>query len=222
MHGAIFDADGTLLDSMHIWRECGAYYLRSIGLRPEEGLSGKLWPMSFEQGCRYIRDRYELESSVGEVRDGIMGMIANFYRTEAKLKPGVLDVLEGMRSKNIPMVIATSGDRELLGAALRRNGIEGYFARVFTCGELRTDKRHPDIFVECAEFLGLKAEDIGVLEDSLFALETAKCAGFIGIGVEDRYSVHNRDSIMLMADYYVKDWRQIDLEQLCALGIGGE
>ena len=215
IYGAIFDADGTLLNSMHIWRECGAYYLRSIGLTPEEGLSAKLWPLSFEQGCRYIRDRYNLKCSVQEIREGIFVMIENFYRNEAVLKPGVREVLERVRLRNIPMVIATSGDGELLGAALRRNGIAEYFSRVFTCGELNTDKRHPEIFVACAEFLGLATEDIAVFEDSLFALETAKCAGFIAIGVEDKYSIHDRDRIIFTADYYVEDWRQVDFEQMC-------
>ena len=215
IYGAIFDADGTLLASMHIWRECGAYYLRSIGLTPEYGLSAKLWPLSFEQGCMYIRDKYNLSCSVQEIREGIFAMIANFYRNEAVLKPGVREVLERMKRKNIPMVIATSGNRELLEAALRRNGIAEYFSRVFTCGELHTDKRHPEIFVECAKFLGLAPEHIAVFEDSLFALETAKRAGFIEIGVEDRYSIHDKDRILLAADYYVEDWRHVDFEQMC-------
>ena len=200
---------------MHIWRECGAYYLRSIGLTPEYGLSAKLWPLSFEQGCRYIRDRYNLACSEQEIREGIFVMIENFYRNEAALKPGVREVLERMRRKHIPMVIATSGDGELLTAALRRNGIAEYFSGVFTCTNLHTDKRKPEIFVECAEFLGLEPEDTAVFEDSLFALETAKRAGFIAIGVEDSYSVHDKDRIISMADYYVEDWRQIDFEQMC-------
>ena len=207
--GAIFDADGTLLDSMQVWRNLGELYLRSRGIEPEEGLSGKLWPLSYEQGCMYLKRNYGLKESVVEIQQGISAMIEDFYRDKVTLKEGVMDFLERLRQKNISLVIATSGDRELLNAALRRNNIAGYFEAVFTCSELNTDKRHPEIFTACAEELGLKPENIAVFEDVLFALETAKNAGFITFGVEDKSSINDKERIIDLADYYVEDWRNI-------------
>ena len=207
--GAVFDADGTLLDSMQVWRNLGELYLRSRGITPEKGLSAKIWPLSYEQGCEYIREHYCLKESVSEIQRGISGMIEGFYRNEAALKPGVSDFLEELGRRNIHMVIATSGDRELLNAALIRNGIAGFFDAVFTCNELHTDKHHPEIFRACAEALGLMPEKIAVFEDSLFAIETAKSAGFRVFGVYDASSIHAKQSIIGTADYYINDWRNI-------------
>ena len=210
--GAVFDADGTLLDSMQVWRNLGERYLLRLGLAPEKGLSARLWPLSFEQGCGYIKEHYGLKDSVDGIKDGISGMIEDFYRHEAELKPGVREFLGELGRRKITMVIATSGDRELLCSALKRNGIDEYFSRIFTCSELNTDKRHPEIFRACAEALGLPHGNIAVFEDSLFALETARAEGFITIGIEDASSINDRARIIGISDYYVRDWRKVNIE----------
>ena len=207
IRGAIFDADGTLLDSMHIWHELGERYLKTRNIEPEEGLSRRLYPLSLEQGCEYLREHYGLSSSLKEIERGILAIIEGFYRDEAGIKPGVREFLDGLRQKNIPMVIATSGDRELLAAALTRNGIAEYFGAVFTCGELNTTKHEAKIFMACAEFMGLEPGNVAVFEDALFALETAKEAGFITFGVEDASAIHDRERIKALSDYYIESFR---------------
>ena len=198
----IFDADGTLLDSMYIWKELGGRYLRSIDVDPERNLSEILSHLSLEEGCMYLKNKYELKKTLQEIRDGIVRIIQDFYIDEVGLKDGVKNFLESMRQKNIPMVIATSGDRVLLNAALERNGIADYFDAVFTCSELETSKREKKIYMECAKFFGLEPHNIAVFEDSLFALETAKSAGFITFGVEDDSNKDEREKIIEVADYY--------------------
>ncbi|MBQ9419626.1 MAG: HAD family phosphatase [Synergistaceae bacterium] len=198
----IFDADGTLLDSMYIWKELGGRYLRSIDVEPERGLSEILSPLSLEESCVYLQQRYALGLTLPEIREGVVRIIQDFYIDEVGLKDGVENFLESMRRKNIPMVIATSGDRTLLNAALERNRIAGYFDAVFTCSELETTKREPKIFMACAEFLGFEPNNIAVFEDSLIALETAKAAGFITFGVEDDSNINDREKILAVADFY--------------------
>ena len=207
LRGAIFDADGTLLDSMHIWRELGARYLQSLNITPEENLSAKLYPMSLEQSCRYLRDHYGLRDSEGDIQSGILGIIEGFYREEVTLKDGVREFLPAMREKGIQMVIATSGNRDLLLSALERNGIAEYFDEIFTCSELSTTKHEPDIFLACAEFMSLKPENVGVFEDALFAVETAKRAGFVTFGVADESNVHQWEMIQSTADYTIETFR---------------
>ncbi|MBQ7559218.1 MAG: HAD family phosphatase [Synergistaceae bacterium] len=198
----IFDADGTILDSMYIWHELGGRYLRSIDVEPERNLAEILYPLSLEQGCVYLKERYALEQTLPEIREGIVRIIQDFYIDEVGLKAGVRDFLQSMLEKNIPMVIATSGDRTLLNAALERNGIAGYFNAIFTCSELETNKHEPKIYLECAKFFGLEPYNIAVFEDSLFALETAKAAGFITFGVEDDSNINDRERIIEVADFY--------------------
>ena len=207
LKGAIFDADGTLLDSMHIWHELGARYLKSMNITPEEGLSRRLYPMSLEQACKYLKTHYGLRDSEGDIQSGILGIIEGFYRDEVTLKDGVREFLPAMNDKGIPMVIATSGSRELLSSALERNDIAEYFAEIFTCSELNTTKHEPDIFMSCAEFLSLSPESIGVFEDALFAIETAKRAGFITFGVKDDSNIHQWEIIQSTADYTIESFK---------------
>ena len=203
LEGAIFDADGTLLDSMRIWRELGARYLESLDIQPEENLWRKLYPLSLEQSCHYLKEHYNLKDSEGEIQSGILDIISSFYRDEVKLKPGISELLEALHEKGILMVIATSGSRELLSSALERNGIAEYFDEIFTCSELDTTKHEPEIFLACAEFLGLEPENIGVFEDALFAIETAKRAGFITFGVEDESNAHDIERIKSISDFFL-------------------
>ena len=199
----IFDADGTLLDSMYIWQELGGRYLRSLDIQPERDLAKILYPLSLEQGCEYLQKNYVPEKNLDEIRGGIVRIIQDFYIDEVEIKSGVKNFLISMREKNIPMVIATAGDRTLLNAALERNEIDEYFDAIFTCSELATTKHEPKIYLAAAEFLGLQPENIAVFEDSLFAIETAKAAGFITFGVEDESNEFEREKIIEVADYYI-------------------
>lgn len=206
LHGAIFDADGTLLNSMHIWKELGARYLQSLNIEPEEKLSSILYPMSLERSSLYLQKRYNLKFSPEEIQRGFLEIIEGFYVNEVELKPGVRDLLESLKRKNIPMVIATSGNRNLLQAALTRNNINQYFSKIFTCSELNTNKHEPKIFLACAEFLRLKPEAIAVFEDSLFAIRTAKAAGFFTVGIEDKSNIIEREAIQNESDFYSKNF----------------
>lgn len=201
--GAIFDADGTLIDSMGMWHTLGRHYLERLGIEAEQGLDARLYAMSFDEGCDYLSTHYGLEG----VKAGIFAMIGDFYRNDVQLKPGITGYLETLRRNNIPMVIATVGDRELLTAALIRNGIAEYFREIFTGSELNTTKHEPLIYLECARYLGLEPEHIAVFEDALYAVRTAKEAGFITYGVRDGSNLHDTDGIKRTADYYIERWK---------------
>lgn len=205
-HGTIFDADGTILDSMHIWRELGARYLCTLGIQPEDNLAEILYIMSLEQGCEYLKSHYGIHSALDEIKRGVLQIMESFYVHEVELKAGVKSFLASLKRKNIPMVIATSGDRNLLNAALSRNGIAKYFDAIFTCSELGTDKHDVKIFMACAAFMCLTPENIAVFEDAYFALRTAKNAGFITIGVEDESNLHDTKRIIAISDYYIENF----------------
>ena len=177
--GAIFDADGTLLNSMYVWNELGERFLRGLNIEPEKNLSEVLSQMSLNESSIYLMNKYSLKMKPDEIIEGILKIIEDFYFYEVELMPGVKNFLETLSMKKIPMVIATSGDRKLLNAALKRNGIEKYFEAIFTCDELNTTKREAKIFITCSKYLGLKPNETAVFEDAEFALETTKDAGFI-------------------------------------------
>ncbi len=211
IRGAIFDVDGTLLDSMPIWNEAGARYLGKLGILPEPGLAQTLFPLSFEEGAAYLNEHYSLGKSVSSVMQGISDIIEDFYRYEVSPKPGAAAFLQELRKQNIPMVLATTGDPLLAGAAFRRLGMADCFLRPFTCEELHTTKRQPDIYLAAAAYLGTLPSETAVFEDMLHAVRTAADAGFVTVAVEDRESEKDRAAIRDAASCYLKDFTESDI-----------
>ncbi|SDJ05296.1 haloacid dehalogenase superfamily, subfamily IA, variant 3 with third motif having DD or ED [Lachnospiraceae bacterium G41] len=202
--GAIFDVDGVLLDSMGIWDDLGARYLRSLDKIPEEGLNKILFSMSMEQGAEYLNEHYGLNKSVKETVEGIGMMLEDYYFYEVLLKPGAKEVLEFLKSKNIKMAAATSSPRTHIEKALSRNGLLGYIEIIYTTSEVGVSKHSPDIYNLAADFLKTKREETLVFEDSLYALNTAKEAGFVTVGVFDEKGESNQAELENQADLYLK------------------
>lgn len=156
IHGAIFDVDGTLLDSMVIWEEAAVRYLNSLGLEPEENLSEKIMTMSMEEGADYLIDHYGVSLTRTQILDGIRELIRGFYEDEVQLKPGVEQVIKLLASKDIPMIIATSSDSACVTAGLKRLGVWSYFKGILTCSDIGKGKTEPDIYLAAAKEIGSK------------------------------------------------------------------
>ena len=118
---AVFDLDGVLLDSMGIWNDLGARYLRSLGVTPEEGLNEILFSMSMEQGAEYLHTHYALPQSAAEVGAGIADMLRDFYFYEVPAKDGAAALLAALTAR---------GDVQPAGARHAGTGTAGA-ARVF-------------------------------------------------------------------------------------------
>lgn len=198
----IFDVDGTLLDSMPVWNDIGERYLRSIGVTCREGLGETLHTMSLEQGAAYLKHEYQLKKQTSEIVREVLKIVEDFYRYEAPLKAGVKETLEWLKEHQVRMAVATSGNRELAEAALERNGILGYFEKVFTCTETGSGKDEPVIYLETAGFLGSRPEQTLVVEDAFHAARTVKTAGFVVIGVYDEGNKENISEMREICDYY--------------------
>lgn len=203
--GIIFDIDGVLLDSMGIWDDLGARYLRSIGTQPEEGLQDVLFSMSMEQGADYLREHYHLEKSSAEILDGISGMLEKFYFDEVLPKQGAKELMEYMKSQGVKMVAATSSPRLHVEKALGRNGMLEYLDRIFTNTEVGVSKHSPDIYNMAAEHMGTTPDETLVFEDSLYALKTAKAAGYVAVGVFDAKGEPDQEGVKSSGDYYIKE-----------------
>lgn len=209
--GIIFDCDGVLLDSLMIWEDLGARYLRSKGKVPEEGLDVILFSMSLEQGAEYLKQHYGLEESAEAVGQGLQDMLRDFYFYEVLAKPGAAELMDTLSKKGLRITVATSSPRDHIEKALERNGLLGYVERLFTNSEVGSSKHSPDIYNIAAESMGTKPEETLVFEDSLYALKTAADAGYHTVGVYDSHGESDQEGLRRTADIYVKELAEINI-----------
>ena len=203
--GAIFDLDGTLLDSMFIWDTIGEEYLRSLGKEPHEDLKETFMTLTLEEAAEYYREHYGVTLSVKEIVDGVNAMVEQTYRTKVTLKPGISEYLAWLKENGVRMCVATVTDRYLVEETLERLGVRHYFLEIFTCAEVGFGKDKPIIYQKALEHLGTDKSDTYVFEDLPFALNTAKTDGFPTVGVYDRHEAH-QDELKELSDYYVLDF----------------
>ncbi len=187
MRGAIFDLDGTLLDSMYIWDSIVERYLMSEGYEVKDNVSEAVSSMSMRQACDYLREDYGIVTPTDDLIRAIVDLAGDFYRYDAPLKPGAERFIKELHGRGIRMCIATADDRELTEAALSRNRVLPYFDKIFTCEEVGHGKDEPGIYLAAAEHMGLAKEEVVVFEDSLYAAKTAAAAGFPTVAVYDAH-----------------------------------
>lgn len=202
--GAIFDLDGTILDSMPIWDKAGEMFLHTIGIEAEPGLANIMFCMSMTDGAEFLKERYHLGMNVDAIMAGINHTIEDFYAYQVQLKEGVEQFLQEMKQTGIKMVVATSCDRQVFERALARLKVINCFDRIFTNTEIGTGKEKPDIYLAAAEHMGTLPKDTWVFEDALYAIHTAKNAGFRTVGVFDASNLESLDEIKRTSDIYLE------------------
>lgn len=208
LQGAIFDMDGTLLDSMAVWATLGSDFLRSRGAVPEDGLDETLKTMSLREAGEYCRQRYALPESVDEIVAMVDERVDRFYRFEVQPKPGVDRFLSLLKMEGVWMYLATATDRAQAEAALTRCGLRDYFRGILTCSEVGGSKNSPLIYEKALTRLQCRKTQAVVFEDALHAIKTAKEAGFRVAAVADPSAEADREEIRRLADYYIESFAE--------------
>ncbi|MBE6032641.1 MAG: HAD family phosphatase [Clostridiales bacterium] len=209
MKGAIFDMDGTLTDSMPLWKNIGHAYLVSQGITPKEDLFSALKTLTLEESAAYFQKEYGINKTVPEILAGANDLLRDAYGHTVPLKPGAKDLLKKMKQHGIPMCIATATDQELAEMALRRLGVIDYFQFILTCRTGEMSKRKPYIFYELPKMLGTDPEGTWVFEDALHAAKSAKTAGLNVLAVYDASSKRNEEELRELADVYVESLEEL-------------
>lgn len=209
IQGAIFDLDGTILDSMYVWDNIGELYLRSIGYEPKENLRETFKKMSINQAACYYRSEYGVKLTVQEITDGINNMIIGYYLKEVQLKKGIKELLEKLYDNGVKMCIATATDRNPVESALERCGVHHYFSDIFTCSSVGYGKDNPIIYREALKCLSTDKSKTAVFEDAAYAIKTAKTDGFVTVGVYDKYE-KEQNAVKHNSDFYISDYSDIN------------
>lgn len=209
VQGAIFDMDGTLLDSMPVWEHAGERYLEKQGIRAGEGLSAKLFSMSMKEGAAYMKSEYGLSEETDQIISGINDLVFLSYQHIVMPKDGIGEQLDRLRAYGVPMAVATSTDRAMAEVALGRTGLLSYFKRIVTCSEVGAGKTSPAVYEEARQCLGCGRDGTYVFEDALYAIRTARAAGYRTVGIYDDGSRMDQAAIRAEADLYLRRWDEL-------------
>ena len=214
IRGAIFDMDGTLTESMHLWIEIGRRYLEGLGYKVSPEQNHEMTRMLLEPMALYMQDEFGLAKSQEQIIAEINKIVEPGYFEDVAVKPTVVESLEAMQERGIRMCVATATDRHLTEACLKRNGIDRFFSAIFTCGEEHCNKRTSQIYDKARAHLGTSPEETYVFEDTYVSILGAKQSGCRVVALEDRWSEKKRDLIKETADVYVARMGDLDLDLL--------
>lgn len=209
----IFDMDGSLVDSMWLWKQIDIDYLGQYGYETDDAfiaqLQANIEGMSFEETARWMSQHFEIPRTYDEMMDDWNRMAWDKYENQVFLKSGAIEFLEYCIENNILLGIATSNSRELVENVLRARGIRDIFRVVKTGSDGLPGKPAPDIYLETARELGVEPGECLVFEDVPKGIQSGKQAGMRVCAVEDAYSAHLRVEKRTMADFYIEDYYDI-------------
>lgn len=206
---AIFDLDGTLIDSMWIWEKVIFEFLDKYNCKYDINIAEEIAYMTFEISSSYLKKLYSLPQSCEEIMAEWISMSENYYKNIIKPKKGVREYLEYLKANNIKTAIATACPKYLCEAVLKANDLAKYFETIVYAEEVGKSKEEPDVYIETMNRLSAKVNECMLYEDILVALNTAHDIGLKVTIVEDETSKSDRDELIKNSDVYIKDFTEL-------------
>lgn len=202
----IFDMDGSLVDSMWMWRAIDIEYLGRYGIALPENLQSEIEGMSFGETAAYFKEHFPIPDSVEVIKQTWNQMAWDKYIYEVPLKEGIPEFLAGCREHGIALGIATSNSRELVENVAQTHRLRDYFSSIVTGCDVARGKPAPDVYLEAARQLKVSPARCLVFEDIVAGILAGKNAGMRVCAVADAYSEHDLDRKRKLADYYIEDY----------------
>ncbi len=207
--GAIFDLDGTILDSMFIWNDIGYKFLEMKKIKVPAGADKQFTQMSLQQAAEYYIEHFDNTATIESIINDINMLVEGFYFNDVLKKEGVQDFLEQLKERGVKMCIATATDKYMVERALERNGLIHYFSEIFTCNGVGAGKDTPVIYDKALEHLGTPKEETFVFEDALYAIKTAQKAGYNVVGIKDVSEPADPEEVKAYCNIYINNYEEI-------------
>lgn len=209
IEGAVFDLDGTLLDSSWVWENVDEKFLGDRGFQVPDDYVDEISPLGAERVAVYTIERFGLNEDKDDIVREWIEMAKKEYATEVVCKPYAKEFLEELQKLNIKMAVATSSDRELFMKTLEREGILKYFQKIVTVDEVERGKGYPDIYEEAARRIKVNPHKCLVFEDILAGVTGASLGEFNVVAVFDEKSKHNWEKIKSISKYSINDYKEL-------------
>ena len=206
---AIFDLDGTIVDSMWMWRDIDIEYLKRHGLSYINGLQEKIEGMSFHETAVYFQKNFGITESLEQIQKEWNDMAMEYYRTKVPVKPGVTAYLTKLREQGLKTGIATSNSWELLDTVLDATGLRPYMDSIHSACEVGRGKPAPDIYLLVADDLGVAPSECMESEDILPGIAAGHNAGMRVCSMYDEYSADRMDEIIKVSDHHIRSFTEL-------------
>lgn len=211
---AIFDLDGTLLDSMNIWKKIDIDFLAKRGLDVPEDYADAISCLRLEETAQYTIARFGLSETPQQLIDEWEEMACYEYANHVKLFPYANDYLLELKRRGVRLAVATSSTVNIFVPCLKQNEILDLFDVCCCADEVGKGKDSPDLFLYTAQKLGISPKECIVFDDLLPAIQSAKQAGMIAYGIFEPRSAKYETQIRAIADGFLYDFRQGPLPEV--------
>ena len=206
--GAIFDVDGTLINSMPAWETVGSTYVKEHGLTPAEDLDKRVKECCLRDVSVIMQNEYGIDKSLDQIETELSKMVEYKYYNTIPLKPGVEALLEGLQKRGVKMCLASASRYDHIERALTRCGVMKYFTKIFSCIDVGSSKREHEIYKLAMGHLGTEPENTYMFDDALYVAQTAGSLGIHCVGMYDEYMFH-QDELRNSTEYYVEDYNDL-------------
>ena len=180
----IFDMDGLMFDTERVFMRGYTAAGEALNLPNSVILTELTMGCSHEQEIRIIDELYQIPGIGKQVSDFVRVYLAKEVEEHGvPVMPGLYELLEFIRSKQLPAGIASGSPKNDILHHLRATGLETYFQAMVGSDMIASSKPNPDIYLFCSRMLGVEPEHCLVLEDSINGILAAKRAGMIPVMV---------------------------------------
>lgn len=205
----IFDMDGTIIDSMWVWKRVDEDFLRSRNIDMPYNIQKQIEGLSFTDTAKYFKAKFSLEEDIEDIKTEWLYMVKHYYENVIPLKEGAYEFICRLKQDGKKIGLATANSRDLAEIILKRTELYDFFDTIVTCCEVERDKSFPDIFLKVANHLEVYPSRCLVFEDTLASMKGAKMAGMRVVAVYDEYSLPYKDEIINYADKYINKFEEI-------------
>lgn len=214
--GVIFDCDGTLIDSMDVWREAEAHLARLAGATLSQADVDTLTTLTIPEVGSFFHGRFGLGKSPDDVVRMIDEFMLDFYRTRAEARPGALAFVKGLAAHGVRMSVASSSPVPFLKAGLARCGFAPYLDAIVSVDDVGRSKREPAVYDRARELMGTPLATTWGVEDSTYAVRTLRAAGYRTLGVYDCDLSGAYEELAAAADHAVRSFEELDADVFVA------
>ncbi|MCD1147655.1 HAD-IA family hydrolase [Peptoniphilus sp. KCTC 25270] len=214
MKAVAFDFDGTLIDSMGMWRNLGKNYLLNRGIPYTKEVEKNITAMSLAMAVDFLKEYFSFEEPTQEIYNEMASILHRGYSKELLLKDGAVEILEQFNNTDLQMVLATATNEDFVSPALKRFDLGKYFQWIQTCDNCGIQKGDVRFYHLLSEKLGVPCKEIYFFDDAPYALKAAQEAGLYTIGVKDQSNANVWEE--------VKKYSTITIDALEDFTLGGE